>query len=57
MSQQTFDTLSEYGKPFQTKTITLLLNDPQFLEQIKDILHPTFYDSDSYKWIVKTKME
>ena len=49
-----FDTLSQYGTPFQLKTITCLVTDLEFLEQIRDIIDPKYYEADSQQWIVKT---
>lgn len=52
-----FDTLVEYGNLFQIKTISVLLKDKKFLDQIYDIIDRSFYDSDSQKWIVKVILE
>lgn len=54
---KTLNTLVEYGSSFQTKTVTTLLKNRKFLEQIYDIVNPSFYDSDSMQWIVKTILE
>lgn len=51
MSEQ--DTLSKFGINFQIKTLTVLLKNPKFLEQIYDLLSPKYYDSDANKWIIK----
>lgn len=48
------DSLTEYGRSFQTNTITALLTDPRFLEQTSDILDPKYFDSDADNWIVNT---
>ena len=46
------DTLVKYGTSYQTKVVTSLITDCKFLEQIVDITKPTFFESDSNKWIV-----
>ena len=57
MAKKNFDTLTEYGTSFQIKTVTTLLKNRKFLEQINDILDPKYYDSDAMQWIVKTVLE
>jgi len=57
MSDQTLSTLTQYGISFQIKTVTALLKNPIFFEQIYDIVYPDFYDADSMKWIVKVALE
>jgi archaellum biogenesis ATPase FlaH len=47
------DKLTEFGHTFQVKSITCLMKNQSFLEQIHDILDEKHYDSDSLKWIVK----
>ena len=47
------DKLTEFGHTFQIKSITCLMKNQTFLEQIHDILDEKNYDSDSLKWIVK----
>ena len=51
--EKEFDTLIQFGTSFQTKTITTLVKDHKFLEQIHDILEEKYYDSDSHKWLIK----
>ena len=46
------DNLSQYGHTFQTKVITSLLNDRSFLQQVSDIIEPTYFESQSNNWIV-----
>jgi hypothetical protein len=41
------DTLSTFGYSFQTKLITSLLSDKEFLEQVSDIIKVDYFDSDS----------
>lgn len=46
------DNLSQYGHTFQTKVITSLLNDRTFLQQVSDIIDPTYFESQANSWIV-----
>lgn len=57
MSDKKMDTLIEFGMGFQVKTLTSLITDKKFLDQIYDIIHKKFYDSDSQKWIVGKILE
>jgi len=43
------DTLSQFGYSFQTKLITALLTDKEFLEQVSDVVKTDYFDSDSNK--------
>lgn len=43
------DTLSTFGYAFQTKILTALLLDKEFIEQINDVLNVDYFDSDSNK--------
>jgi len=45
--------LTDFGHTFQIKSISALMKNQTFLEQIHDILDESNYDSDSLKWIVK----
>jgi len=47
------DKLQDFGHTFQIKSISSLMKNQSFLEQIHDILDEKHYDSDSLKWIVK----
>ena len=47
------DKLTDFGHTFQIKSISALMKNQTFLEQIHDILDEKHYDSDSLKWIVK----
>jgi len=47
------DKLTDFGHTFQIKSISALLKNQTFLEQIHDILDEKHYDSDSLKWVVK----
>lgn len=51
--EKEFDTLLSFGTAFQTKTITTLIKDQKFLEQIQDIVEEKYYDSDAHKWLIK----
>ena len=46
------DRLSSYGYSFQIKVITALLTDKSFLQQISDIILPSYFESDANNWIV-----
>jgi hypothetical protein len=46
------DKLTAFGNNFQVKTISALLTDKAFLQQVSDILLPEFFDSDANSWIV-----
>ena len=48
------DKLSNYGHGFQIKTISSLLSDKAFLQQVSDILLPEFFESEANQWIVQT---
>ena len=47
------DKLIDFGHTFQIKSITCLMKNQTFLEQIHDILDDNYYDNDGLKWIVK----
>lgn len=53
----TFNRLSEFGKAFQLKVIGSLLTDKVFLQNVRDVLTPDYFDSDSHKWIIKTLID
>tara|TARA_Y100000593_G_scaffold92589_1_gene184742 strand:- start:792 stop:2147 length:1356 start_codon:yes stop_codon:yes gene_type:complete len=44
--------LHQYGHSFQAKLIASLLTDRQFLEQIRDILESSYFESEANKWLV-----
>ena len=48
------DKLSNYGHGFQIKTISSLLSDKAFLQQVSDILLAEFFESEANQWIVQT---
>lgn len=48
------DKLSNYGYGFQVKTISSLLSNKAFLQQVSDILLPEFFESEANQWIVDT---
>lgn len=45
--------LTQYGHLFQTKAISLLITDKEFLQQVSDIIYPEYFDSDANKWVVE----
>ncbi len=47
------DKLTDFGHTFQIKSISSLMKNQTFLEQIHDILDEKHYDSDALKWILK----
>ena len=49
--------LNQFGFSFQMKTITLLLTDVNFFQQIYDILEDDYFESEGNEWIVKTIKE
>ena len=51
------DRLSSYGYSFQIKVITALFTDRLFLQQISDILLPTYFESDANNWVVTKILE
>lgn len=51
------DRLSSYGYSFQIKVITALLTDKMFMQQISDILLPTYFESEANNWIVDNILE
>ena len=51
------DRLSSYGYAFQIKVITALMTDKGFLQQISDILTPTYFESDANQWVVNATLE
>ena len=51
------DRLSAYGYAFQIKVITALFTDKMFLQQIADILSPSYFESDANNWIIATILE
>lgn len=48
----TLNSLSQYGSNFQIKTISALLNDKYFLNNVKDSINEEYFDSQSHQWIV-----
>jgi hypothetical protein len=51
------DKLTAFGNNFQVKTISALLTDKAFLQQVSDILLPEFFDSDANSWIVENTIK
>lgn len=51
------DRLSNFGYTFQIKIITSLFADKVFMQQISDILLPTYFESEANQWIVDTILE
>lgn len=51
------DRLSSYGYSFQIKVITALFTDKMFLQQIADILSPSYFESDANNWIITSILD
>lgn len=51
------DRLSDFGYTFQIKAITSLLTDKIFLQQISDILIPSYFESEANQWVVETILD
>ncbi len=51
------DSLTEYGKSFQTNTIIALISDGRFLEQTLDILDSKYFDSEADQWIINSTIK
>ena len=51
------DTLEKYGQSFQTKVISSLLTDVRILDNLSEIIHQKFFESDINKWIVSEIVE
>lgn len=49
----TLTSLDKYGSSFQTKVISALLTDKNFLINIHDVLDIEYFNSQSHKWIIK----
>ena len=47
------DNLSQYGQTFQTKVIISLLKDREFLQQVSDLIDPTYFESQANSWLVE----
>ena len=48
----TLKSLQQYGKGFQLKVLGSLLTDKKFLLNVRDVLHDSYFDADSHKWII-----
>lgn len=48
----TLKSLADYGKPFQQKVLGALLSDKRFVQTVRDVLKETYFDAESFKWIV-----
>lgn len=51
------ETLNEFGHSFQTKTLSVLIFDVNFLQQSHDLLSEDYFDNEAAKWIVNTIVE
>ena len=51
------ETLNEFGHSFQTKTLSVLIYDVNFLQQSHDLLSEDYFDNEAAKWIVSTVIE
>jgi len=48
------DTFQLYGSGFQNKLLAVLIKDRIYLQQIHDILDPSYFSSESSQWIAGT---
>jgi replicative DNA helicase len=48
------DTLLQYGKGFQLKTLNALVTDVNLVSSLYSHINPEFFDSNASKWIVET---
>jgi len=44
--------LNQYGVGFQVKVLSSLLKHKEFVQNINDIIEPSFFDSPAHQWIV-----
>ena len=51
------DKLSNFGYSFQCKLIASLFKDRVFLQQIIDILDPSYFESEANQWVVETILD
>lgn len=51
------DTLSKYGKSFQSKVISALLVDDKLLDTTNDIINSSFFESSANQWIIDVILE
>jgi hypothetical protein len=51
------DTFAQFGYTFQTKVISLLVNDQEYLSTIFDVMDKKYFDSDATQWLVNDIME
>ena len=51
------DTFQLYGSGFQNKLLAVLIKDRIYLQQIHDILDPSYFSSESSQWIAGTIMK
>lgn len=51
------DKLSEFGKSFQIKVIYSLIHDIKFLQDIFDIVEPSYFEREEHQWIVEKIIE
>ena len=47
------DTFQLYGTGFQNKLLAVLMKDRVYLQQIHDIIEPSYFSSESSQWIAK----
>ena len=47
------ETLTQFGSTFQSKVLSSLLSDNQFIGQISDILEPSFFESEPNQFLTQ----
>lgn len=52
----TTDRFQKFNPVFQSKTIAALISDIHFLEQIYDIVEPSYFESEAHQWVTKTSL-
>ena len=48
------DTFQLYGSGFQNKLLAVLMKDRVYLQQIHDIIEPSYFSSEASQWIAST---
>lgn len=51
--EENLDTLQKFGPIFQSKVLSCLLSNKQFLEQTQDIITPFYFENIANKWIIE----
>lgn len=57
MNTENQDTLQKFGKDFQIKCLTSILEDRRFTERIFDILLPEYFETNAQQWVIEKVKE